>query len=1135
MQTPTVTAELGGDLPTFDVTGPLPTGTVLLEASAGTGKTWTIGALVTRYVAEGVATLDEMLIVTFGRAASQELRERVREHLTRTERRLAHPESVQPGEDAVIDLLLAADPHEVEGRRRRLRAALGSFDGATIATTHQFCQLVLDGLGVAGDTDPAARLVEDTHDLLVEVVDDLYIRGFGSSSQAPTFSRAEALSLAESVFFDPQAAIEPQLADASGQDGVERASEAGRRVRFAHAVRHEMAARMRRLGLLGYDDLLSQLADALEADDAPARTRMRQRWRIVLVDEFQDTDPVQWQVFDRAFSGHATMVLIGDPKQAIYAFRGGDVVTYLQAARTADARMTLGTNRRADAALVRALQATWEGARLGDAAIVVRPVEAVHETPRLVGAPHPYPLRVRVLPRQGRSRTALMRVGGVREKVAADLAADIAALLASDATFEGRPIEARDVAVLAHTSRQLQLAQTALRELGVPAVVAGGGSVFRTPAATDWLTVLEAMEQPHRSARVRAAALTPFVGVTAVELDAGGDRLTDRVATRMRWWATLFATRGLAAVLEAATSDGLPGRVLRHVGGERDLTDLRHLGETLHDVGLHRQLGLSAMLVWLREQMADDSVVIPGARMRRLDSDAAAVQLSTIHASKGLQYPVVYAPFLFDRWVSDKAPARLFHRDDEQRAIDVGARHPQRAAHVGAALAEDAGESLRLLYVALTRAQSQVCLWWAPATNTPAAPLHRMLFGRAPGVATVPDTAAVLPDDQSRQALDLWAQLGGPRWELVGDNPSVVGLPTSDTPALAARPFDRDIDAVWRRTSYTALTRVDPAAAPLAQSTSEPEVLDRQDEPALPLRPDTGDVAGDLPSPMAGLPVGATFGSLVHAVLEESDPQAPDLRAELADRIDEQIVRWPVDLDRGELADALFAVLDSPLGPLAPDTRLRDIGLGDRLCELEFEMPLVGGDLRRTDGEPVRLGDLAAILRRHLPADDPVRPYADALDGRPLGEQELRGYLTGSLDLVCRVDGRYLVADYKTNWLGPFDEPLTARAYRPEALVAAMGHSSYPLQALLYAVVLHRYLRWRVPGYDPDTHLGGVLYLYVRGMCGPATPLVDGHPCGVFSWRPPSALVVELSGLLDGVVAGGSDATDVVRDGKESS
>ena len=171
-------------------------------------------------------------------------------------------------------------------------------------------------------------------------------------------------------------------------------------------------------------------------------------------------------------------------------------------------------------------------------------------------------------------------------------------------------------------------------------------------------------------------------------------------------------------------------------------------------------------------------------------------------------------------------------------------------------------------------------------------------------------------------------------------------------------------------------------------------------------------------------------------------------------------------------------------------------------------------------GVEVTLADVGALLEQHLVPGDPVLPYAARLQTPGLGGQSLRGYLSGSIDVVLRVPGadgpRYLVVDYKTNWLGPTDAPLTAAAYSRDRLVEAMLHSDYPLQALLYVVVVHRYLRWRQPGYDPATHLGGVLYLYVRGMCGPETPEEDGHPAGVFSWQPPTSLVIALSDLLDG-------------------
>lgn len=1131
----------------FSIRDPLPAPgtTTLLEASAGTGKTWTIGALVARWVAEGVAGLDDMLVITFGRAASQELRERVREQLVEAERAL-DPAPAAPADPAeaehseLMALLLECPPAERAARHGRVLAALADFDAATIATTHQFCSLVLDSLGVAGDTDPRARLVEQLDDLVGEVVDDLYLRAFARAETAPEFGHGEALAIARAVVGDPQAAVQP-----AGEDPT---TPAGRRVAFAQAVRREVDLRKRRLGLLSYDDLLSQLAGALEPEDSPARVRMRERWRIVLVDEFQDTDPVQWSVLDRAFSGVATMVLIGDPKQAIYAFRGGDVTTYLRAAAEATTEKTLALSWRSDAALLAATQQLFEGAELGDPRIVVRPVEAHHEGPRLEGAPVAAPLRLRAVRRVdlGRGGSAPLPVGDVRRHVALDLARDVRRLLGSGATFAGRPLEPADVAVICYRNNDLAAAQEALAAEGIPAVMAGGGSVFATPAAVEWLTLLEALEQPHRSPRVRAAALTAFLGLDAATLDAGGDQLTDELADRLRGWVDLVARRGVAAVLESAGTGGLSARVLAEVGGDRRLTDLRHVGEVLHEVALRERLGVVALLAWLREQVREARAGRGAERTRRLDSDAAAVQLVTIHASKGLQYPVVYLPSLADRFVG-KPVRPLLHDAEGERCLDVGGPGGSRwSEHVRRAADEEAGEWLRLLYVAITRAQSQVVLWWAPTRNAVASPLHRLLC-RESG-SEVPQTPSLPSDDDLVALLTRWRDRGGPAPEVAQPADPVPQPATRPVGELRHRSFARPVDIDWRRTSYSALSAaVEVSAgagaagpggpgAPEAVG-SEPESMPRDDEPRdgvqpVPL-PAGGAVeqADDLVSPMAELPVGATFGSLVHAVLEHADPAADDLHSHLRELVEEHLGWWPVpDLDREALAAALVAVHDSPLGPLAHERTLRQVARGDRLREMDFELPLAGGDAARGPAaHPLRLGDLAPLLERHLPPGDPVRGYTEQLAG-PLGDQPLRGYLTGSVDVVLRVpepDGsgvRYLVVDYKTNWLGPRDLRPTARSYEPAALEAAMTHSDYPLQALLYATVLHRFLRWRQPGYDPERHLGGVLYLYLRGMCGPETPVVEGHPCGVFSWRPPAALVLALSDLLDGAPQAGTQA-----------
>jgi exodeoxyribonuclease V beta subunit len=318
---------------------------------------------------------------------------------------------------------------------------------------------------------------------------------------------------------------------------------------------------------------------------------------------------------------------------------------------------------------------------------------------------------------------------------------------------------------------------------------------------------------------------------------------------------------------------------------------------------------------------------------------------------------------------------------------------------------------------------------------------------------------------------------------------------------------------------------------------SEPERAALDDEPAIDeppvLQPATiGGSAAEVVSPMAGLPGGTSFGSLVHGVLETVDPAAADLEAEVRSCLGEQLGRWGAgpagSLNVSELVTALVAVYESPLGSGAGGRRLRDFALADRLTEMSFELPLAGGD---GPGGELALGDLAPVLRRHLsrrqPAD-PLAAYCDRLGEPLLKDQSMRGFLNGSLDAVLRVRDpggggssaalRYVVVDYKTNWLGAAPAgsgTLTAADYTPDRLAAAMLASDYPLQALLYSVALHRYLRWRQPGYSPDQHLGGVLYLYVRGMCGPQTPLVDGAPCGVFSWQPPPELIVELSDLLD--------------------
>ncbi|KQR10402.1 UvrD-helicase domain-containing protein [Cellulomonas sp. Leaf334] len=1088
----------------FDVCGPLPQGTVVLEASAGTGKTTTIASLTARYVAEGVARLPELMLVTFGRLATSELRERVRERLVEVERALRDGTA---SSDPVITLLARTDRTV---RAQRLAVALAEFDAATITTTHGFCQQMLTSLGTLGDVEPDARLVPDIASLEAEVVDDLYLRKYAFTG-SPTLSVQDARTIAHEAVSDAAATLEP--ADASG-----RARDS---YGLATAARRELLRRKRALRVLDYDDLLVLLRDALTDPEtgAAAAERVRSRYRIVMVDEFQDTDPVQWDILRTAFHGHRTLVLIGDPKQAVYRFRGADVATYLRA-RAVATTQTLHRNWRADPAVLDGLAPILAGTALGDPRIVVHPIEPARTGRRLRGGPA---VRIRQI-----TRTALGAadgaanppVGKVRELVYADVAAQVLRTLADEqlADDDGgwRSVEPGDIAVLTRVNRDAVAVQRALASAGVPAVISMLSSVFATPSARDWLVLLSALARPGVGGFVSAAALTPFVGWSTNELAEASDERRDQLADLLRTWSRVLDDHGVASLLEATAAHGLRERLVRLPDGERRLTDVRHVGEALHAAATDDGLGAAALLEWLRARVDEAGQDYAEERSRRLETDTAAVQVITVHASKGLQFPVVLVPFLWDKY-SPPSPATIGYDRDDVRLLHVGGKgSPGYDEARAAGAAADDGEGLRLAYVALTRATSQVVAWWAPSANSVRGALTRLLLSARDADGNPAELVKSVTDAATTTALRTLAN-DALEVEIV-TSASTVGHwapPAPPATDLRAATLDRRPDVTWRRTSYSALTA---AAHDGGRVGSEPELPGVQDEPDGATDPvatdvDDGDLGRDVPSPMADQPSGTAFGTFVHRVLELVDTSAPDLAAELTARCAE------LTPDPATTASALLPSLHTPLGPLAGNLSLAAISPRDRLAELDFELPLAGGDTGPHRGAKT-VRDLAGLLRTHLPAEDPFAPYADRLD--TLSTVRLRGYLTGSIDAVLRVPAdvpgshRYLVVDYKTNRLGPFDDPLTLWHYRPASTVAAMMDAHYPLQLLLYSAALHRYLRWRLPSYSPDEHLGGGLYLFLRGMAGPTTPTVDGVPFGVVSWRPPAALVIALSDLLAG-------------------
>ena len=1231
----------------FDVCGLLPgPGMTVLEASAGTGKTFTIAALVARLVAEGAVPLSEILVVTFTRMATGELRERARDRLVTAEAGLGRLIQLgeQPSkEDTVLRLLAEGDADVVALRRQRLADALASFDKATITTTHGFCHAMLSALGVWGEVAPGAALLEDTSDLLEEVVDDLLVRHAMRAPETLPFRRKAALEASRAAADNPCTPLSP-AAD------LRDATPAGLRRRLAHGAREELERRLLEDNLLTYDDLLVRLARALTdgVRGGNARDRLRSRYRAVLVDEFQDTDSVQWEVVRSAFADdHVRLVLIGDPKQAVYSFRGADVYAYLRAAREAGEgrRFTLGCNWRSDAPLIDGLDALLNPLQLGHPEIVYRKPEAAegHKAPGLVGAPRPAPVRVRVVGREtngvARTRKGLLQKDAAVRFVAEDLAADVVELLGAPATLSrasaarpggdsggdgtgsspgrARALSAGDIGVLVRTNRQALVVQSALRAAGVPVVVAGAESVLATAAARHWLKLLEALEQPASRGPAASVALTPFIGMSASELAGAGEQAWERLHSRLHEWSNLLRQTSVAALFwHINAAQGLPARLLHQTDGERLLTDLAHVAELLHAEAMATQLGLAALRTWLVRRV--DEAATEGneaeQRSRRLDSDADAVQLLTVHRAKGLEFPVVYCPYLWDPGWSDRAgePVVFHDKGTEERRLDVGG-DPDSSdylAHYSISRQERRGEDLRHLYVALTRARHQVVVWWAPAHECQHSALGRLLLARresgevapsgrpgpprdseveaelrrlaerAPGLVSVEHCMPRSPAGAEPVAA---GEVGPPGDRGEAGDPGEAGerRGSSEASNLGVASFDRVLDLGWRRNSYTSVTaglhhagggpdaggpavggsdeggphgEGPVAGGPVgwgsagarvggeAGSTgglvsSEPEQPGTTDEPAA--RFEVAGVEGMRREGEEGLAclfpataAGAEFGTAVHKILQRLDFSAADLWEEVSGATSAELAGLPL-VDAEELARGIHAALLTPFGACLPGASLRAVKPADRLNELYFELPLAGGDDPRGRGATSRdpgdggsagavlLNDLATVMDRWAPPGHPFSGYAASL-AAPGFPGTLRGYLTGSIDLVMRWQGelapRYFVVDYKTNWLGGTGEQLTTWHYRPPALATAMRLAHYPLQALFYLVALHRYLRWRQPGYDPERHLGGAVYLFLRGMVGPATPSVDGETCGVFCWSPEPSLVTEVSDLLAGEV-----------------
>ena len=1215
------------------------TGTTLIEASAGTGKTHAIATLFVRLLLEGGLDVDRILVVTFTEAAAAELRERVRARLAVALGELSNPGEADDDLRRLLTSRRAAGHDDVP----RLVAAIRSFDLATIATIHGFCQGVLQRnafeTGVSLDTE----LIVDEAPLLDEVIrdfmarelytaDPMFVAWVLQSKQPPkrsmrlariavshpelpihpadvtvgdapdrtaylaAYGEARRLWLAERDAVahvlstskvmhkshapdtwpprftemdsalreaSPATLVEPgsfvsfatgtlyekthKAARLAGKTPAHRFFDACEALLVARApiaadfddrlvsfklrlikyARKEVPKRKRTAGVQSFDDLLLQLDAALRSrTKARLIEQIRSRFGAALIDEFQDTDPVQYRIFRTLFGqrGGGTLVLIGDPKQAIYGFRGADVFAYLEAA-VGKRRVTMGNNWRSDPPLLAAIERLFAIHQpfVLDGIDFVPVASRPGATARLHARGAPLPaLSIAFLDREG----AETRGRGLVEKnwaeatIPARVAAEIAALLASDATLTTdagpRPVHAGDIAVLTRKNVQALAVQAALRPLGIPSVVYGDSTVFETREAIELGHVLAAIGEPTWVRGVRAALATEFIGVSARDLAA-----LDSDDARWEHWVDVFrrlheiwATRGFVQMFRALLVEtSAQSRLLGLDDGERRMTNLLHLAELLHATASEQHLGPIGLQRWFAEQRRMGTQMVDAFKLR-LERDDRAVQLITIHRSKGLEYPIVYCPFSWDGddiWGDEKEDL-LYHAAEADHPLQLDVRPSTSAAKVAPldlARNEHLAESVRLLYVALTRARHRCVVVWTPGSRAVGSALGRLLWSPRRDEPDAPIEATkrrVLELDDDAMIAEL-RERGRGLWAVERLVPAIgerrgPAATTTGAPLSVRRPRAA-IDRLFRTSSFSNLASAQSLAGPLFVDFADARAHDE----ALAALPGTTASAADdalqpWPEPrpegeptvtLAEFPRGVQAGNFFHDLIEHldfaADPATIRAQAEAALRTHalgpEQWI--------GVVEQALHEILDAPLLPDAP-LCLRRIDRASRLDELEFLIPVADADTslgRRA---------LAQVFRDHpagLPDD-----YADRVAS--LGFAPLRGFLKGFVDMVFVHEGKWWVVDYKTNHLGA-----TPADYGHANLARAMAEDHYVLQYHLYTVALVRMLAMRLPGFDYDRDFGGALYLFLRGMAP------GNGDVGVWRERPPRGRIEALSRLLE--------------------
>ncbi|EIX9095155.1 exodeoxyribonuclease V subunit beta [Klebsiella pneumoniae] len=1145
----------------------------LIEASAGTGKTFTIAALYLRLLLglggeaayPRAISVEELLVVTFTEAATEELRGRIRSNIHELRIACLRGESDNPLYSALL-----AEIADKDDAAKTLLLAERQMDEAAVFTIHGFCQRMLSLNAFESGMLFEQQLIEDesrlryqacadfwrrhcyplTRDIAAVIHDvwkgprdllkslDRWLQGeapqlksppapnetlaerhqqiiaridslkqqwreqvgeiegvlensgldrrkFNRGNQGKWMEKVNAWAQEETLSYQLPDALEKfaqsfllERTKAGGEPPVHPLFSAVESLlassltltdlvlaRAMVEIRDAVAREKRRRGELGFDDMLSRLDEALRGDSGETlASAIRQRFPVAMIDEFQDTDPQQYRIFRRIWrrQPETALLLIGDPKQAIYAFRGADIFTYMKARGDVAAHYTLDTNWRSSPGMVGSVNRLFS---LSDNPFMFHeipflPVKAAAKNKGLrftVDAADVPAMNVWLMPGDtvgsGDYQTFMAQLCATQIRDWLSAGQQGRALLWRGET--SRPVQASDITVLVRNRLEAAQVREALQTLGIPSVyLSNRDSVFETLEAQELLWLLQAVLAPERENTLRSALATSMFGLTALDIENlnQDEQAWDALVEEFSEYRQIWRQRGVMPMLRVLmTARHIAENLLATRGGERRLTDILHISELLQEAASQLE-SEHALVRWLAQHIAEPDSNAASQQMR-LESDKHLVQIVTIHKSKGLEYPLVWLPFIARFRKQDQA----FYHDRETFAavLDLG----QDEASLELAEAERLAEDLRLLYVALTRAVWHCSLGVAPLSSRKSgnSDFHLSALGR------------LLQAGEAMDAAGLAARLADfCHGDIALQRPGELDLtpwqaPAATIPRLSARELQRRIADDWRVTSYSGLQqhgfsggqdllpRLDVDAAGVGEVVEEPQLTPHQ------------------------FPRGAAPGTFLHSLFEELDFTQPVPEGWMAEKL--QLsgfdAQWaPV------LTDWLGGVLKTRLP--GPDIALNQLAARDKQVEMAFYLPIA---------QLLTAERLDALIRQY----DPL-----SADTPPLDFRQVRGMLKGFIDLVFRHEGRYYLLDYKSNWLGEDRE-----AYTRPAMEQAMRAHRYDLQYQLYSLALHRYLRHRLADYDYDRHFGGVIYLFLRGMDGqeggqgifttrPVRPLIDG-------------------------------------------